>query len=465
MRAFSAIIVAQLCLGLTGCESEQFRAETRLLADGSLERIVYQSPDRTRNTGQPESAWTKTRNVPKLESAAQQRRTLREMLPLPDDEFRSPQAKSSKLYWLAMGKFAAARAIPDYLVFEAPPGLPEGRLVRRLERREAGLVTEWIWEETLTDAVTLTDHRLARQEAADIAVSITLAACADAWGPDYDLKQLEHWLRQDLTACFQELCDAVFQHGLTRHRTESHEQDFWNAGAKILSRYGLDLFDAQQQLIQDQQEIAKRVQIFLTANLQRRVRDQQGQPLKEDLLRDAFSTLQTKETEGPQTESRWSQACRRAVLAKYGTNKTFEEQVNRLGVRILGLYVWPLLHVERQFDYRLDVPGYILETNGTLTGDRSVRWKFEASEAFPLGYSMRAVVAVPNTAAWMQHFPRAKLDSREVLVEYLDLVAADAHLRSALNELAQKNDPAAWKAWQIDHLGTTRLFDLLQPSP
>ncbi|MDB5336832.1 MAG: hypothetical protein JWN70_2451 [Planctomycetaceae bacterium] len=463
MRALYAIVVTLYCAWLAGCESEQFRAETRLLADGSLDRIVYQPPDRVPNKGRQKLAWKEVRYVPKLESPDQQRRSLRDMLPLPDDAFRSSQSKSSKYYWLAQGQFATVNSVPDHLVFEAPKGLPDGRLVRKLERRDAGAVTEWIWEEVLTDVVTLTDQRLARAEAAELAVSLTVAACADAWGPDYDLKDFENWLRRDVTDCFQDVCDVALQMGLNKQKPQPYALEFGARSAKVLKQRGLDLLDAEQQPLKDQDEISRRVKTFLTENLQRLVRDKEGQPLKSELIQDALKGL-SNESEDPPRETRLNQAFAQAVAVKFGTQEKFDEQVNRLGTRILGLYIWPILRAEQTFDYRLEVPGMILETNGQLTGDRTVRWKFGTSAAFPLGYAMRATVAVLDAAALVKHFPKAKFDRREVIVEYLELVAADPELRTALNDLTHKNDPTAWKAWQIDHLEATRLYELLQPA-
>lgn len=456
MRAVCVFAVALMCGGLSGCEPEQFRAETRLMADGSLDRIVYQPPERAPSKAQQKLAWKEVRYVPKLDSPDQQRRSLRDLWPLPDDAFQSPKSNSSKYYWLARGRFADIKEVPNHLVFEAPKGLPNGRLVRQLERQNAGAVTEWIWEEVLTDVVTLSDQRLARTEAAELAVALTLAACADAWGPDYDLKDLEHWLRGDVTDCFQELCDVALQFGLNKHKSPTGDKQLFTLGAKVLKRRGLNLLDDQEKLLDDQLEASQRARTYLTQKLQQLVKDKQGQPLAEELIQETLAGMSDE-------ASRISQGFKRAITSKFGTQEKFEEQVNRLGTRILGIYIWPILRAQKTFDYRMEVPGIIIETNGTLIGDRTLRWKFESAEAFPLGYAMRAKVAVLDAPALAKHFPRAKLDSREVIVEYLDIVGGDPELRTALNELSQKNDTTAWKTWQVAHPEAMRLYELLQP--
>ena len=463
MRALHAILIAVVCAWSAGCDSEQYRAETRLLADGTIERIAYQPLARTPEKARKSTTWQESSRVRKVESGELHSLPLHDLLRVLKSDIPPANQQSQVPYWIGQGKFADAQAIPDHLVFEAPAGLSDGRLVRQVERREAGFVTEWIWQETLTDTINLTDHRLARTETADMVVALLLTACTDAWGPGYDLKNFEQWLRQDVAGSFQELCDATLQLGLNKHKPPGEPSDFLVQAAQILKRRGLDLLDAQQQPIKDQEEIRRRVQDYLTVTLQRLVRDEQDRPLQDEHLQDVLKTFAPPAGEDSNGGTRFTKAFSRAAVARFGTAKKFEEQLNLLGVRILGLYQWPILHGERNFDYRLEVPGIVIETNGTLLGDRTLRWKFPASDAFPLGYSMRAVVAVLQPEALQKHFPRARFDRREIIVEYLDLVSADADLRSALNDLVQRNDATAWKLWQVDHLEATRLFELLQP--
>ena len=459
MRAHYFIVVALGCTWLTGCDSEHFRAETRLLADGSVERIVYQPLARTPKQAQQPKVWQESYGVLKAEQPLHQRMPLRDLMrrlqiPVPS------QHKSTVPYWMAAGKFADASAIPDHLEFEAPEGLPSGRLTRQLERQEAGFVTEWIWQETLTDVVTGTDHRVARNEAADLFASLTIAACADVWGPDYDLKKLEDWLRGDLTKCFQELCDAVLETSLNKKILHAESKPLMEQALKILKRYGLDLLDAQQQLIKDQTESENRLRKFVTENLQRLVRDKNDRPLKDELLQDTLQTLWPRSDDSRETKLK--QALHRAAIARFGTDEKLDKEMSRLPVRIFGLYQSAFFQGKRNFDYRLDFPGVLVETNGILVGDRTVCWKFDAIEAFPLGYPMRAVMAIVNTAALEKHFPRARFDRREILTEYLSLVRADDELRGVLNALVKENDVVGWKAWQVDHLDST-LLELLQP--
>lgn len=441
MRVHQAIFAALLGLLCAGCDPEFYRAETRLLPDGMIERAVYQPLERTPDDVQKSPAWAETHGVRKAESTSDREMSPRDLA----RRLEMPAGKPIKVpvYWIAAGQFAEAAAVPNHLVFKAPEGLPEGRLVRDLRRVDRGLVTEWTWTETLTDCVTLADHRAARNEVVDMAATILLASCAETWGPEYNLKEFEDWLRGDVAVCFHELCDALLELGLNKHKHKSPGDENWILLAEILKRHGLDMFDADHKLLKSPQA-DQRIKQFVSDKLRLLVRDKQGRPLSNEHIRDVGRLLPPNDAQ----QSRLGQSAERVAHASHGGKEQFEEQVNRLGSRLFGLYCWPILGNPQSFDYRMEVPGIVLETNAGLVAEGKLRWKFEASDAFPLGYVMRAVVAVPNTAALQKHFPGAKLDTREAVVEYLDLVQRDAKLLAAMIALVQNNDSTGWDAWR-----------------
>ena len=118
----------------------------------------------------------------------------------------------------------------------------------------------------------------------------------------------------------------------------------------------------------------------------------------------------------------------------------------------------------QSFDYRLNVAGFVLETNATLIAERTLRWTFRSEDAFPLGYLMRATVAIPDTDALAKHFPNAKLETRETIVDYLDLVRTDVKLKLALDELIQRNDPTLWSEW-LQANRDSKMNELLKLKP
>ena len=435
MTSIRTVFLAMLGLCCAGCNPESFRAETRLLPDGSVERSVYQPLKRVPDDVRQSREWSSTHRTREVKSAADRQLPIDELI----RRFGKPADEGDPNdYWMAKGKFADVKTIPNHLVFKAPDGLKDGRLVRQLERKDWGVVTEWTWNETLTDSFTFADHRKVRSDAVEMAVPIIVAACAETWGPEYDLKEFERWLRGDVASCFQELCDVVLEWGLDKHKQSWESPVLLAKFDEIFQKQGLHLFDADHKPLKGK-EGEQRLEEFISKALRQHVRDRKGGPLANEHLRDALSGSE---------KSRLSRAFERVGHAKYGGEERLQEHVNRLGIRLFGLYCWPPVFRDPQiFDYRMDVAGFVLETNATLIAERTLRWTFRSDDAFPLGYSMRATVAIPDTDAMAKHFPNAKLDTREAIVGYLDLVRADDKLKLALDDLVQKNDPSLWSEW------------------
>ncbi len=351
------VFVAMLGLCCAGCNPESFRAETRLLPDGSVERSVYQPLRRAPDDARQSREWSSTHRTREVKSAADRQLPIDELI----RRFGKPADEGLPSdYWMAKGKFADVKAIPNHLVFKAPDGLKDGRLVRQLERKDWGVVTEWTWNETLTDSFTFADHRKARSDAVEMAVPIIVAACAETWGPEYDLKEFERWLRGDAASCFQELCDVVLEWGLDKHKHSWESPVLLAKFDEVFQKHGLHLFDAEHKPLKDE-ETKQRLEEFISKVLRQHVRDRKGEPLANDHLRDALSGSE---------ETRLSRALERVAHAKYGGKERLQEHLNRLGIRLFGLYCWPPLFRDSQsFDYRMDVAGFVLKTNATLIAD------------------------------------------------------------------------------------------------
>ncbi len=78
-------------------------------------------------------------------------------------------------------------------------------------------------------------------------------------------------------------------------------------------------------------------------------------------------------------------------------------------------------------------PGPVVETDGELVGDGDkVRWRFPASDAYPLGYPMEArCLFVPEDARKL--IGRDKpLSGRDGLTRYADLIQADQMLEETM---------------------------------
>ncbi|MDB5391669.1 MAG: hypothetical protein JWM11_7315 [Planctomycetaceae bacterium] len=465
MCRFLVVTSILFCLTITGCEAELYRAETRLLPDGTIERAISQPQAQVPQAARQKSAgWDDIFTTQPARKAVDKELPIRD---LPRSLGPNPRSQGATVQqpvnFVAWGKFANYAAIPDHFEFAPIADGKKGQLIRKLERHDLGFLTEWVWTETLADTVDLTDHRIARTELAREAISLAIAAGKEAWGPDYDLEKLEQWLRNDLTEAFQEACDLLLELGIKRTRDASGMARLM----PILQRLGLHVVDAEGKPISSDAQWKAQVKIFLTGLIQRTVKDQQSRPLSEELLEDLLTTFTG---ESGVANTRLSKALNKVIVAKFGEKEQFDAALQRLFVRLFGVYWFPFIGPARDFDYQMDLPGDILKTNGELVGGRRVRWRFEAPDAFPFGYPMQATCVVANDAAIRTHLPRLKLETREQKIKYLNLVRDQKELISALNKFASDGDSTLYDQWLTERLKSASdseraqaVRDLLQP--
>lgn len=455
-------LAAAMCLG---CEREVFRAETRLMPDGSIHRTIYQPSKRTPDAAQAGNVWAAAHSMSAPPDKENRPTPLSSLLK------QAPQGnvKPGQAYFLATGQFANVDAIPDYLEFEAPQGLPKGRLVRKLDRKDLGLVAQWTWEETLTDIVTLNGHRAARREMARLVIELTIAAASDVWGPEYDLTGLKQWMETDLTACAFEFGDLILVLGAQQHLFQDDQAaytEFDLECAHIWKRYGLNFFLADGKLMSSQDRQAP-ITEFINKNVQQRVRNKEGRAIDVDSIRkltDGILGHSVSESVKAASGDEFARAWERAAIAKFGSTEKGDEIMGRLGAQVFGLYIWPLLRGPQNFDCEMTYPGVVLATNGELVGDGTVRWQFPARMAFPFGFTMRAIVVVPNRDALARHFPKVKLDSRQAVATYFDAVRRDATLLAGLLSLINNGDPTTWDEWRSRNVAQRDVLELLDPN-
>ena len=125
-------------------------------------------------------------------------------------------------------------------------------------------------------------------------------------------------------------------------------------------------------------------------------------------------------------------AAAKAVVAEnFGDDEKLSEVLQPLAARILGLYLSEPLD-SHDFQCTLEVPGTIVKTNGTLLSEGIVRWTFAGSEAYPFGYAMECESLVAQTDFEKQLLGRSVLDTREAIIDYVELIRSDEELRGAM---------------------------------
>lgn len=233
-KTFETVLLVALAIAASGCD--EYRLETILYSDGSVDRAIYQPEKDTPAEARKADRWRQVTFAPPPDKAVKEGWSgLIRDLPIkwPNNE---------RPYLAAWGRFPSPEHIPDHVAFPPPEGskVPKGKLVRSYRRNDYLFVVEHRWREALTDVVALEDMRKARHELADLALQVGEDIFNEAVGPDYDSSALFKWLRSEGKMILAEFTEARFVQYAVRKG-----KDRWPAFkenlADIFARHGLVL--------------------------------------------------------------------------------------------------------------------------------------------------------------------------------------------------------------------------------
>lgn len=357
---------------LCGCSVEHFRAETELFSDGSVDRSIWQPLDETQR-----KQW------PTVAQGMQDERLQTELWGAFD--FNRPKRKDGKPAnpkddgVSARGKFASVKEIPEHYRKEASPGPPAATLQRKVEREDFVFVTEHRWEETLTDCVKLEEIPAARRALIDFVIPLFVETLRQELEPDCDVSALEPWLRDEGATWLDELIslyiDLSLRAGPSWVQDKSAKTQAEQRFQAINARHGLKSFDNEA------------IDRFVLDKAKQLIKQKDGTSMTEKLAAELASAISNSDS--PQTPNRFERRSKKLITDKYSSEEIFQKQLHARLVPLIGLHS-PFQFAPQEFDYRLIVPGFIVESNGELTSANRVRWRFAAAEAFPFGYSMRS---------------------------------------------------------------------------
>jgi len=429
--------LSAVCLIACGCSQEIFRAETVLHNDGSIDRAIYQPVKEMPETALAADLWEGRTYAAEIADRQWEH---------PIRELPAATPSSDRPYFAAWGHFASPAEIPEYYHKSAPEGLPAGRLARSYERRDLVFVVEHRWRETLTDIVTLSDMREARDELATLLIDFAEAVLKEYLGDQYDASALLAWLRSEGRAWFNDSVETFFEFYASRQGRE--ESVLQQRLAKIAARHGLDMTDEKGQMLPEE-ALQTAIREFVAARLRQGIRRRDGKPLEEDvverlLIGQGLQPLPDlpeppEGVEPPEVPDFFTAAVERVVARQFGGAEVFEERLNRLVVRIAGLYRSELFASPRQFQMQLTMPGFVVESNGVLLSENELEWNFNAKDAYPYGYAMTARSLVPNRERQKQLLKTVRIDNRKRALEFVSLVEADRLLLTALQKVAEAN--------------------------
>jgi hypothetical protein len=419
-RLALACVLAALCAGCGNPPS--FTVDTVVHPDGSCDRTIVQP----RGESLPAKALTPEWNA--------RWRSVKERNGPPGSPPSAGSDETQK-YFTASGSFRSPRDIPPHyhLADDQFPGAGRSELRRTYERKDYGFVVEHRWSETITDIVNLPGFLEARDKLLDILLPMALRFIAEEFGPGYDLSGLSTFIRRDVRRALEEASLLLYDAGVRRRLgrdDQTMDPELVVKLAVLSKRIGLDPLDAGGKLISDQ-EAARRIDEFLRRVILQYVRHRDG------------SALDRSEAD--------------AVIARARTDpnffKTDERQQERLkrfagplAVRVMGLYAYPLgllFPWRPRFDFALQLPGELIESNGTVFRNGRTRWKFAGEQIFPDGYQMKARSLVIDRDGQKNTLGRVAIDDEEKALEFVELVGDDAAVLEAVRKLKQAGDRGA----------------------
>jgi hypothetical protein len=416
LRCGALLAIGLPAIGLLGCGEQHYRAESIWHADGRVERAIYQPaealPDEARR------GWDVL--SPAADIASNTMITSIRDVP----EATEPSAP----YLVAWGTFLSPDHLPDSFRF-GKSSHRVSQLNRATSIRSLGFVVEYTWSEHLTDAVSLADMQAARREAVDLVCGLvedTLRECEFRG----DASRLITWLRTDGAVLFEDLHAVLVESAIRR---ESTFEKSWQRLADVCARHGLNLRQPDGRLA-EHAELEAILKRFLLDRLRDTVRDAKGDVLNDA---DALELLRQLGFLSSDGALNWepTEAWRRAVASRFGTEEAATARAEELATRLFGVYRLGFLGPRRPFHYEMTVPGTIVETTGERVAENRVIWRFDAADAFPLGYEMRVRSLAPNEAAQRALLGERRLDGSEKLTRYVSLLRDDPNLAATMAEV------------------------------
>jgi hypothetical protein len=420
------LLVACVATVTAGCQST-YRAETILHPDGRIERAIYQPANDTPAIAKFDTGWKQTTFAPDPEGLERLgwNRTI-DQLPIREADKEAP-------YFAAWGTFPAVRDLPEHLHFamQENSDLPPGKLVREHVRNDYVFAVEQHWRETLTDVVNEDDMRKARDELADLVISVTADTFDEAVGREYEADNLIRWLRTEGKPWWVELTDFAFLFCAT-HKGPAAPKGLALGGAALCARHGLVLLDKNTLL--SEETLGKTVKEFAVKQICKGVhRKKDAVPVDRETAAAWLDELENN-TQASGKPPVFRPALEKVIATKYGGKDAYEARLGTLMVRTFGLYYVGWLFHNSQFDYTLTMPGDIVETNGMLLTGNRVRWLFQAREAYPLGHDMTCRSVAGQAQAQRELLNEQVLDTRESLAQFVALAGTQPGLGEALRE-------------------------------
>ena len=393
-----AIVLAPL---MSGCSQTSYRAETELLPDGRVKRTVMQTESLA-----DEAGWKK-----KWFANFDWDVDIKEATPIDPSNNTGPGETAHT----ASGTFQSIKEIPKNYQFERTENGKKftSRQILGGQVIDHGFVKEYLWEETITNVVTLNGIQKASRELFQHCMPMVEKALTTSKLKHYEWSPLIDWINSEGHDWLLESAVLYYEHSLEKNAdSQALEDEFY----KNCSKRGLNLNRGMTQ-----KEKKEQIATFANSLLERLVKTENGSPITEEHRKYLLNGIVIEQEDEEKIEDDWDEHLKNVIESEYaGGNEAFSERMSELSIRILGIYFFT---GERKFQYSAKVPGNIITANGNLESENEVLWNFSASDAYPKGYTMSVRSVAVTEGKLSQLLGRNALNSRKKIKEYLRLVS------------------------------------------
>ncbi len=256
---------------------------------------------------------------------------------------------------------------------------------------------------------------------------------------DYDVSRLIAWLRSDGRRFLENVSLIVYDaavRGRVLGKNNQFDRDLINGLYEEAERLGLDLklLGEMFKLPADQERNERAAK----ASLSRLVI-----PFFRHRDFAALSAAEADELVRAMADGhRYADAFReesKRIEKSFEGNKEVAGRVRRAAARMVGIYS-PIGFGAPEFEFAIELPGEVVETNGTRMKAGRVRWKFVGSQSFPDGYEMTARSIAIDREGQKKVLGRVVIDDETKALELMDLVGTEGALLDAVRKLRETGD-------------------------
>jgi len=496
-----------LLAGSDGCETRKYHVVTRIEPDGAIYRSIEQPRDDTL----PPEALTRTKSYPPSTQPADYvlrsdwARLWSESQPATEPANDAPGAPIK-----ASGMFPSADRIPRNYHLVAYP-LDDHASGNQIAHNYEDYLLLGIddWNERITETVALYEYADTIDEIIHTSLPALEATVDDLFGQEYDFADLYTLVRSDGAATARRFAFLLYQ-VCPESRSPLTEQQQLRQLKDILAAVGFQMPLNEKGDEIDNEKTREVARNFFNSLCRDHVRLRaSGEHLTADqadkLLQQVGLDFAPKSQTQPATATASSVPAQPAGTSnpatEPATRETFSwDKVHDLFyghfLRLTGrefepmTLLWaaqtggahrngPISLVDpakqfgdsRQYTYRLETAGPVLETDGQRAGVNAVVWTFGDGDLWPIGWTMHARAIRWNRQAEHKLFGRTVLTDLDTAIKVCDAVAKNQGVRDALKQALDQGtlDPLKKLAGQAETDESKAARDILalatRPSP